>query len=197
MFIELANGADEFGMSHGVQAFDPNTGAFVGIPSIIGQFHELISTMSDADALNFLSDTFGKPASSPLLALFRGGTEAYDEHAAKMEKLGTAASFMGALMNTTAGALDRLEASLSNAGRAMGIIIGQALTPFINLLGQLLSSFSQADPIILGLAAAFVTLGGALAVVAGSAMLFGALGGLLPWDCLRLHSIFSTTTFQR
>jgi hypothetical protein len=35
MFLELAAGSDEFGMSHGVQAFDPVTGDFVGMPKII------------------------------------------------------------------------------------------------------------------------------------------------------------------
>jgi TP901 family phage tail tape measure protein len=178
MFTELAAGADEFGMSHGVQAFDPETGAFVGMPAIISQFDTLLDSMSKAEGLSFLTDIFGKPAASPLYALFTGGIEAYEEHQRKMEDLGTAATFMRTLMDTIGGSLDRFQASASNAMRQIGVIGGNMIRPLIDVLTILLSAFANAPRIFHIAAAAAVVLTGALAGLAGAIMLFKGLGGL-------------------
>lgn len=196
MFIELAAGADEFGMSHGVQAFDPVTGAFVGIPSIIDQFGELIATMSKADALSFLSDIFGKPASSPLFALFSGGTEAYEEHRQKMEDLGSAATFMRTLMDTIAGSLDRFEAAASNAMRKLGVIAGTMIKPFLDMFTAALGAFTDAPRIVHIATVAIIAFAAAMATLTGAMMVFRGLGGFgLLLSGLKLFSFMSFGAF--
>lgn len=176
LFQELATNVDEFKAS-GIEAFDPQTGAFVGMPALIDQFHQLLDGMAPQDQLAWLTDMFDVRAAEGLWKLFGGGTEAWDEHVKKMESLGTASAFMGSLMETTAGSIDRMKASLDNMGRAIGILLGQALKPLFVLMANVFGAIGGAEPIILGLAGAFIALGGALAVVAGSFMIFNALGG--------------------
>jgi hypothetical protein len=104
--------------------------------------------MSKADALDFIGDTFGKPAASPLFALFSGGVEAYEEHNEKMKDLGSAATFMKKLMDTIAGSLDRFQAATSNFARAIGVIAGNMIKPFIDVLTILFGVLTDAPRIV-------------------------------------------------
>lgn len=176
LFQELATNVDAF-TEAGITAFDPQTGAFVGMPALIDQFHQLLDGMKPEEQLAWLTDMFDVRAAEGLWKLFGGGTEAWDEHVKKMNSLGTASAFMGSLMETTAGSIDRMKASLDNMGRAIGILMGQALKPLFVLMANVFGAIGGAEPIILGLVGAFIALGGALAVVAGSFMIFNALGG--------------------
>jgi TP901 family phage tail tape measure protein len=178
MFLELAAGSDAFGMSHGVQAFDPVTGDFVGMPKIIDQFGQLLDGMSKAEGLQFIGDIFGKPAASPLYALFTGGIEAYEAHNEKMRDLGSAATFMEKLMDTIAGSLDRFQAASSNFARAMGVIAGNILKPFIDIMTILLGVMTDAPRIVQIAAIAITGLAGAMMILSGAIMVFKGLGGM-------------------
>lgn len=192
MFLELATGADEFGMSHGVQAFDPVTGAFVGMPKIIDQFHQLIQGMSKAEGLSLVESIFGKPAASPLYQLFADGVEAYEEHNEKMTSLGTAANFMKKLMDTIAGSLDRFEAASSNLARSLGVLAGVMIRPLLDVATIFISWLTDLPDIVKVATLAVAGLTGALMMLTGAFMIFRGLGGFaMLFSMFKMMSVMS------
>lgn len=200
LLLGLATDAEAFA-AVGVTAFDPVTGAFVGLPSIIDQFHTLITGMDDVTAMGFLKDNLGttleqaareqgmndqevmefmsemfdKPATSPLLALFKNPLADFEEFKKSMEDVGPMSEFMKALMDTTSGSIDRFGAAWENATRKMGSSLGSTIRPILDGLTSLMGMFANIPPAAMQFITSMIALAGVLMLLGGAIKVFAAL----------------------
>lgn len=179
MFLALASPTVEAQAAldqYNLTAFDAQ-GNFLGLRDIIKEFQAVLLGLSDEDALTLLETIFGKNASSPLLTLFRGGTEAYDAQLAKMDDLGTAAELMEARYDTLAGSIDRFQSALARLKQMIGLASEWLARPLLDGATTLINLFVNLPGPIIAVTAAFIALAGIVMVLAGSFMIFNALGG--------------------
>ncbi len=181
MFVELSDpmsDANQFLTEFGGSALDAQ-GNFVGMPSIINQFGDALNSLPAPEALTILSDAFGKPAASALLALFKGGTEAWDELGVKMNEIGSASGIMDARMDTLAGSIDKMAGAWFRLKTQLGSSSEWFTRPIVDGIAAILNILVNAEPWVLKIASGFIILGGALLSIGGFILLATVGFGLL------------------
>ena len=147
------------------------------LPDIYEQFHTLIKSMSADDALNMLTDLFGKPAASPLMTLFTTGFENWDRMTASMDSVGSSEDMMNARMNTLKGSIEILSATWLGFKKTLGDSVSGYIKPVIDALSQLVNWMQNLPESVLKVIALVIAFGGVLLTITGSLIIFNALLG--------------------
>ncbi|MCX7570414.1 phage tail tape measure protein [Tumebacillus sp. DT12] len=161
----------------GVSILDAN-GKMRPMGDIIGQLNSGLSGMSEANQAAALSTVFGTEAVSGLMVMVGKGKEQFDQYTQAMENsTGSAKATADVMQNNLKGTVDQFTGAMESAA----IVIGDALTPAIRLITQMLTgmvdSFNKLSPGMQTAIAVSAAVGTALALISGPILL---LIGFIP-----------------
>jgi TP901 family phage tail tape measure protein len=192
MLLRLAAPTDDAAKAmkqYGVEARDAE-GNVKTIRDIIVELQAKLGGLDSASRDNALREIFGTDAIRPALILLQQGTAGWDSFVDGMSSANSVAAKFDIMMNTTAGDIERMWASVQRAGAAIGEALAGPLTQFAKWveetagsLGKWASANQEAIVSLAKLAAGAVAFGIAAKVlgpVVNAARLLGTVLTKLP-----------------
>jgi TP901 family phage tail tape measure protein len=120
----------------GVKVYD-TTGKMKPFAEVIGELHDKLGSLSDADRNNALKALFGKNAITGATILIQGGTKALDEYGKGIDKAGAAAALANAKSKGLAGTLAMIKAQTISSAQALYRQYSPAINDAILKVGAL------------------------------------------------------------
>lgn len=111
----------------GITVFN-QSGAFVGLGSVIAQLHPKFADMTQAQQLAAATTLFGASAARQMTEIIKAGPEAFDAASASVNKLGAAQHAAGTEQHSLGGEFKVFMAALEDIGTQIGLTVLPALT---------------------------------------------------------------------
>jgi TP901 family phage tail tape measure protein len=115
-------------------------GQFVGISSVIGQFHTALAKLTPEQRQQALATIFGSRAIRGANILLGDGVKAFQNYLHATQQQGAAADLAAAKMKGFKGALGGLQSQLETLAIAVGLKLLPALTDALNVVNKVLGA---------------------------------------------------------
>lgn len=149
MFLALASPSKQAANTMaelGINAYDVH-GKFIGVTELAGQLHDKLGPLADAQRNAALSTIFGTDAMRSASVLMKEGSDGIRKWIKDVNDQGFAAVQAAGKMNSLNGDFKKLQASFETGLIKMGSTADGALRPLVQGLTNMITGFSNLDPV--------------------------------------------------